>query len=211
MISKLGVAWFSVKIERAFAISVYLVENKFSCFSCSWIIGEGEASINLGVGISIGACWLRYLCVHIRYACFGRLIGKLIFPMAQFSDNLAAIALSLRMFGRTVERINKKLIIYSVWNLNERGEEHYLEKYHKLSRICDDNWFMSFCSGNKSSGCALFENTDLISNLFERPLVYRGNVQGNIRLFFYLLLFRVKLIPFIILILLILRYCSFYR
>lgn len=21
-------------------------------------------------------------------------------------------------------------------------EEHYLEKYHKLLRICDDNWFM---------------------------------------------------------------------
>lgn len=26
--------------------------------------------------------------------------------------------------------------------MNERGEKYYLEKYHKLSRICDDNWFM---------------------------------------------------------------------
>lgn len=139
-----------------------------------------------------------------------RLIGKINFPMAQFSDNLAAIVLSLRMFGRnTVERINKKLIIYSVWNLNERGEEHYLEKYHKLSRICDDNWFMSFCSGN-SSGCAclririwfrifLSGHWCTIAETYKEILDY----------FFYL--FKVKLICFIILILLILRYCSFYR
>lgn len=60
-------------------------------------------------------------------------------------------------------------------------EEHYLEKYHKLLRICDDNWFM-ILFGELQQLCML-QNTDLILNLVR--IDYR-DVQGDARLFFYL-------------------------
>lgn len=60
-------------------------------------------------------------------------------------------------------------------------EEHYLEKYHKLLRICDDNWFM-ILFGELQWLCML-QNTDLILNLAR--IDYR-DVQGDVRLFFYL-------------------------
>lgn len=73
-----SVAWFSVKIERAFAIDfVYLVEkiNFLLFLLCSWIIG---ALINVGVTVyNNDRCVLRYLCVHIRYVyTFLMLIGQ---------------------------------------------------------------------------------------------------------------------------------------
>lgn len=61
------------------------------------------------------------------------------------------------------------------------GEEHYLEKYHKLLRICDDNWFM-ILFGELQWLCML-QNTDLILNLVR--IDYR-DIQGDARLFFYL-------------------------
>lgn len=60
-------------------------------------------------------------------------------------------------------------------------EEHYLEKYHKLLRICDDNWFM-ILFGELQWLCML-QNTDLILNLVR--IDYR-DIQGDARLFFYL-------------------------